>query len=50
MAKVILKCGDYTLIDKGNEYVIAYKYNESDGTWAQGRYFTPYPATAENRL
>ena len=50
MAEVILKCGDYALIDKGNEYVVAYRYNESDGTWGQGRYFTPYPATEENKL
>ena len=49
MTNVILKCGDYTLIDR-NEYVIAYKYDESNGTWLQGRYFTPYPMTEENRL
>lgn len=32
---------DYALIyrPKGEEWVAAYGYNETDGTWAQGHYF-----------
>lgn len=40
--KIIFTDGDYTLIDRGslfNTWVVAYKFDPSDETWAQGHYF-----------
>lgn len=31
---IIIECGDYALIDRGHEYVVAYKLNKEDMSWA----------------
>ena len=40
--KIIAQYGDYTLIDKGSEYVVAYGFDTEKTIWAHGVYFTPY--------
>lgn len=40
--KIIAQYGEYTLIDRGNEYVVAYRFNDEKMTWQHGVYFTPY--------
>lgn len=48
--KVVLTDGDYTLIYRGplfNPWVVAYKYDPSDGTWAQGHYFISFYEAVE---
>lgn len=38
-----MKFGDYTVLVNPNNsvtpYVVAYRYDEEDGSWAQGHYF-----------
>lgn len=36
--KVIDTIGDYTILKRPSDYAIAYLYDASTGTWAQGHY------------
>lgn len=37
--QVIIKKGDYTLLQNKNCYIIAYKYNPEAGDWEYGTYY-----------
>lgn len=37
--QVIIKKGDYTLLQNKNCYIIAYKYNPEAGNWEHGTYY-----------
>lgn len=37
--QVIIKKGDYTLLQNKNCYIIAYKYNPDAGDWEYGTYY-----------
>lgn len=47
---IIIECGDYALIDRGHEYVVAYKLNKENMSWAQGHYFSTWSQTQERKL